>query len=79
MSDEEECTLSRNLSLSFKIALVSDDNDGKVVLVFDSENLLVEGGDFLEGVATCDGVDAQEALACPHILLTHGSNKGEYK
>lgn len=31
----------------------------------------MEGTNFLEGVARCNGVDKQETLASAHVLLTH--------
>lgn len=35
-------TMASNLPLILEVALVGHDNDGKVVLVFDPENLLME-------------------------------------
>lgn len=65
-------TLPRDLPLVLQIALVANDNHGEVVLVLDPENLLLESGNFLEALAGVDGVDEQETLAGPHVLLSHG-------
>jgi hypothetical protein len=65
--------LPGDLTLALEIALVADDNHGEVVLVLDSQNLLLEGGDFLEALAGCDGVDEEETLSGPHVLLAHGA------
>jgi len=61
-----------NLTLVLEIALIGDHNDGERVLILHPEDLLVEGADFLEGVAGCDGVDEEEAFACAHVLFAHG-------
>jgi hypothetical protein len=65
--------LPRNLTLALKIALVTDNDHREVVLVFDAQDLLLEGGDFLEALAGCDVVDQKETLSCPHVLLAHGT------
>lgn len=44
-------TLSGDLSLALQIALVSNDDHGEVVLVLDSQDLLLESGDFLEALS----------------------------
>jgi len=62
-----------DLPLILQVALVSDDDDGEEVLILYSQDLLVEGADFLEGVAGCDGVHEKEALARAHVLLSHGA------
>ncbi len=66
-------TMSVNLALALKIALVADDDHGEVILVLDSQDLLLECGDFFKALAGGDGVDEQETLACAHILLSHGT------
>lgn len=63
MSVRRVHTVHANLSLIFKVALVGDDNHWERVLVLDSENTLMERGDFLERVARCNGVDEEETLA----------------
>jgi hypothetical protein len=68
-------TLSLDLPLVLEITLVGDDEDGEVILVLDTKDLLMELGDFLEGVARGDGVDEEEAFAGAHVLLTHGAMK----
>lgn len=65
-------TLLRHLSLALQIALVAHDDDGKVVLVLYSEDLLLEGHDFLEALPARNAVHQQEALSRPHVLFTHG-------
>jgi hypothetical protein len=44
-----------------------------VILVLDAQDLLVELGDFLKGVARGDGVDEKETFAGTHVLLAHSS------
>lgn len=65
-------TLLRHLALLFQITLVADQDDGEVVLVLDSQYLLLEGEDFLKGLFGSDGVDEQETLSGSHVLLSHG-------
>lgn len=65
-------TLPGNFSFALQIALVSHNDHGEVVLVLDPQDLLLEGCDLFETLAGRDGVDEQEALACPHVLLSHG-------
>lgn len=65
--------MASNLPLILEVALVGHDNDGKVVLVFDPENLLVECRDLIEAVARGDAVHEEEALARAHILFSHRS------
>lgn len=67
----ERRTVHANLALIFKIALVGDDDDREGVLVFHSQDLLVELANFLERVPGSYGVHKQETLSCPHVLLTH--------
>lgn len=64
-------TLFRDDTVLLQIALVTDNNDGEIVLVLDAENLLLEGHDFFEGLTRCDRVDEQEALAGAHVLFPH--------
>jgi hypothetical protein len=65
-------TLLRHLSLALQIALVAHDDDGKVVLVLYSEDLLLERHDFLEALPARNAVHQQEALSRSHVLFTHG-------
>lgn len=65
--------MGRDLAFMLEIALVGNKDDGEKVLVLDTENLLVECGDFLERVARCDRVDKQETFSSAHILLSHGT------
>ena len=66
-------TFCAHLSLAFQITLVSDDNDGEVVLVLDAQDLLLECDDLLEALTRCYAVNEKEALACSHVLLAHGT------
>lgn len=59
------------MTFILKIALVRNNDDWELIHVLYSENLLIEGADFLERVAGSNGVDEQEALARAHVLLTH--------
>lgn len=65
-------TLSCDFSLTLQIALVADDDHREVVLVFHSQDLLLECSDFLEALSRRDGVDQQETLSRSHVLLSHG-------
>lgn len=60
-----------NLALVFKVALVGDDDDRERILILDTENLLMEGANFLEGIARGDGIYQKEALARSHVLFAH--------
>ena len=66
-------TIHADLTLVFKIAFVRNDDNGERVLIFDSEDLLVEGADFLERVARCDRIDEEETFTGAHILLAHST------
>jgi hypothetical protein len=70
-------TIHPNLPLILKVTLIRDDDDGERVLVFHTENLLVERADLLEGVARRDGVDEEEAFARAHVLFAHGAVSGQ--
>ena len=61
------------MTLALQVALVGNDNDGKVVLVLDAQDLLVKRRDFFKRVSARDGVDAQKAFARSHVLLPHGT------
>lgn len=65
-------TLPSNFSFTLQIALVSHNDHWEVVLVLDSQDLLLEGCDLFETLAGRDGVNEQETFACPHVLLSHG-------
>ena len=74
MLNEERSTRRALLAdgpIHIQVALVSDDDDGKVVLVLDPQDLLLEGGNLDEARPAGDGVDQQEALAGAHVLLPH--------
>lgn len=64
-------TLPRDFALALQIALVANNDHREVVLVLDAQDLLLEGCDFLKALTRGDGVDEQETLACPHVLLAH--------
>jgi hypothetical protein len=66
-------TLRRNLSFTFQIALVGHNNNGKVILVLDSQDLLMKGADFFKRITACNGVHTQEAFTGSHVLFTHGT------
>lgn len=70
-----EPTVHTDLTLEFQIAFVGSDNDRESVLVFDSENLLMKGIDFFEGITRSDGINEQESLAGAHVLLTHSPSQ----
>ena len=66
-------TVHPNLSLVFQVTLVGDDDDGERILILHSQNLLVEGADFLKRIARCNRVHKEETLAGAHVLLPHGT------
>ena len=66
-------TVHANLAFILEIALVCNDDDRELIHILYSENLLIEGADFLERVAGSNGVNEQEALARAHVLLTHST------
>lgn len=65
-------TLLGDNAVGLQIALVSDNNDGEVVLVLDAQDLLLVRHDFLKGLARGDRVDQKEAFSRAHVLLSHG-------
>jgi len=77
-------TIYANHSLMFQVTLVRDDYNRKGVLVFDAEDLLMEGANFLNGVTRGDRVDEEEALSHADVLLPqfwrkHRSVKKSFK
>mmetsp|Transcript_49387 Transcript_49387/g.127316 ORF Transcript_49387/g.127316 Transcript_49387/m.127316 type:complete len:221 (-) Transcript_49387:381-1043(-) len=60
------------LSATIKIALVSGNDNRYFVGVLYSEDLLVEKLHFFERRLRYDRVHDKEALASPHVLVTHG-------
>ena len=50
-------TLPGDFPLVLEIALVADNYHREVILIFDSENLLLERRDLFEALPGCDGVD----------------------
>lgn len=65
-------TLCAHLSLMLQITLVANHDYGEIILVLDTQYLLLEGDNLVEALSRCDAVDQKEALAGPHILLAHG-------
>jgi hypothetical protein len=59
------------LPLAVKIALVADDDHWEVVLVLDSQDLLLERHDLLVALPVGYRVNEQEALSRAHVLLSH--------
>jgi len=64
-------TLLRNLSLVLQITLVAHYDDWEIILILDSQNLLLERQDFLETLPARDAVHQQEAFTRSHVLLSH--------
>jgi len=62
-----------DLALVLQVTLISDQDNWETILVLDSQDLLVERANFLEGVPGGDGVDEQEPLARAHVLFPHGA------
>jgi len=67
-----ERTLCRYFALAFQIALVSDNDDREVVLVLDSQYLLLKRPDLLERLSRGDAVDEEETFTSTHVLFSHG-------
>lgn len=67
--------MTSDLSLVLEIALVCHNDDGEVVFVFDTKDLLMECRDFVKTVAGRNAVDEKETLASAHVLLSHRSIK----
>jgi len=66
-------TVHSNLPFIFQVTFVGRNDDRESVLVLDSKDLLVERGDFFEGVPGGDRIDQEEALSGAHVLLPHGA------
>lgn len=62
-----ELTMNSNLAFILEVALVGDDEDRERVPVLDAEDLLVELRNLLKRVTRRDGVNKEEAFACPHV------------
>jgi len=60
-----------DLALGLEIALVAEDDDGDGVGVLHAEDLVAEARHFVKAGAGGDTVHAQEALARPHVLISH--------
>lgn len=54
-----------------EIALVTNDDDGDCVSVFDTQDLFVVGLDHPKRVSFRDGVHEEKAFAVEHILPPH--------
>lgn len=50
-ADVDKLTIHAHLTLVFKITFVGNNNNGEGVLVFDTQNLLMESADFLKRVS----------------------------
>lgn len=70
-------TMTSYLSLIFQIALVCHDDNGKVVFVFDPQDLLMKSENLVEAVSRGDAIHQQKSLSSSHVLLPHCSGKGE--
>jgi hypothetical protein len=58
-----------NLTLVLEIAFVPHYHDRIRILILDSEDLLVEGNDLLEGFPRSDRVHNEESMPMSHPLL----------
>ena len=66
-------TVHPHLPLVFQIALVGNDDNWERVLVLHTQDLLVEGANFLKRIAGGDGVDQEEPLSRAHVLFAHST------
>lgn len=55
-----------------QITFVSSKEHGHIISIFDPQDLFSEDSHFIEAVPGGDGVDENEALARPHVLVPHG-------
>jgi hypothetical protein len=53
-----------DLSVLFEVAFVGQNDDREALLVFDSQNLVIEALDRIEAQSRSDAVDNRESLAC---------------
>lgn len=65
-------TFCRYFALALQITLVSDNNDREIVLVLDSQYLLLKCPDLFERLSRGDAVDKKETFASSHVLFSHG-------
>jgi len=66
-------TFCADFAFRLQVAFVSDYYDGEIVLVFDSQNLLLECQDFLKALTGGYAIDEEKAFAGAHVLLAHGT------
>ena len=60
-----------DLSLILEITFVRHDDNWEMILVLDTEDLLVERAYLLEGATRRDGIDEQETFSSTHVLFAH--------
>ena len=60
-------------TLVSQIALVSNQNHGDLIGILDTQDLVAQLGEIVEGGLSDDGVDEDEALAVLHVEVAHGS------
>lgn len=63
---------SRDGTVVLEVGFVTDDDEGDALVVFDTDDLLAELVEFVEGAETCDGEDEEEALAGFHVEFSKG-------
>ena len=66
-------TIEPHLPFIFKITLIGNNNNGEDVSILDSQDLLIEGADFLKRVPRGDRIYKKEAFSGPHVLFSHGT------
>ena len=69
---QAKLTVHPHLTLVLEIALVSDEDHRKVILVLDPKDLLMELVDFLERFPGGYRVHEDEAFSGAHVLFAHG-------
>jgi hypothetical protein len=63
--------LLRHLSLALQITLIAYDDDREIILILNSQDLLLEDQDLIEALSACNAVHQEESFTGSHILLSH--------
>eukprot|EP00732_Lithocolla_globosa_P005650 Lithocolla_globosa_v1_NODE_5978_length_1154_cov_2016.246588.p3 type:complete len:117 gc:universal NODE_5978_length_1154_cov_2016.246588:539-189(-) len=60
-----------HLSVFHQVTFISNQYHREFVLIFNSENLLLESVNFIKTGFGCNGIHQQKPFTCSHILFTH--------
>ena len=67
-----ECSALGDNSIFLQVAFVAHHDDGNIIVVFDADDLLSQGGQLVEGVHVGDGENEKKAISLLHVELAHG-------